>query len=429
VRQGLRSWCVVLVIFLGSEHALARSWYVTPNGIGDAPTIQAAVDSASAGDEVVLAPGAYTWSSQSASGLSMVTINKSITLRGEAGAESTILDAENNSGRVIGTLGSAIVTISGITARGGHPPIGQSGGGIQLLTSGSTLSHCIIRDNRTESFGGGAGVACGRCTVTDCQILNNHAGADADGGGIFIGLGVLRRCVIRGNSARGDPGGSGGGVSAYDSEIVDCVIEDNRATGPFGGRGGGLYASGDVGVTISRCTFVGNRAESELSSALGGAIATSELTPVSITECVFLGNRATGSVTGTIFSSHAGVEISNCTLIGNASGIGGGIVRNSIIMGCYEGRACATITTMTCTVLYANALGNEICGTDGGGNFSADPQFCAADPVASRSVLLQSDSPCANAPGCGRIGAAPVGCEAVSIESLPWSRVKSIYRR
>ena len=415
-----------LTLFACVQPLHARTWYVTPSGTGQAPTIQAAVDSCADGDEVVLAHGTYTWTSQGATGTSMVTIMKSITLRGEAGAESTILDAEGNSARVINAAG--VIAISGLTATGGNLPIGQSGAGIGL--SGGSLSACIIRNNRTESFGSGAGLAVGGATVTDCQILNNRAGLDASGGGVYITQGVLRRCLVQGNSVGGDPGGYGGGIHADDSEITDCRIEGNRAYGPFGGTGGGLYASGNTGVTISRCTFVGNSAESELSSARGGAIATEGLDPVSISECVFFRNRATNSLSGTIYASHVNVQISYCTLVGNSSGITHGTVRNSIIAASYEDLPCAGNITLSCSVLWANATGgNVICGVDGGGNFAADPQFCAVDPVGSRNVFLQSDSPCLNAPGCGRIGAAPVGCEAVSIEHLPWSGVKSIYRR
>ena len=414
----------VLLSYLLIDSVHARTWYVTPNGTGQAPTIQAAVDSSTDGDEVVLAPGIYTWTSQAASGSSMVTIMKSITLRGETDAEGTILDAEGNSARVITAVG--FIEISRLTVTGGNPTFGVTGGGVGM--SRGNISHCIIRNNRTNSYGYGAGLVVGDGTVTHCQVLDNQAGPDAGGGGIYIERGVVSSTLVRGNSVRGDPGGYGGGIYAQDSEIADCWIEGNRARGPFGGVGGGLYASGRSGVTITRCTFVGNSAESALSSARGGAIATTDLHPVAITECVFIGNRATNSYSGAIFSSHAGVQISYCTLVGNETGIDNGTVRNSIIAWT-NGPACDSMVRVSCSLLFSNGQPGSTCGIDGGGNIQVDPQFCAVDPRATRNVFLQSDSPCVDAPSCGRIGAAPVGCEAVSIESLPWSGVKAIYRR
>ena len=40
--------------------AFSRTWYVRNDGTGDAPTIQAAVDSASSGDTVLVGPGTYS---------------------------------------------------------------------------------------------------------------------------------------------------------------------------------------------------------------------------------------------------------------------------------------------------------------------------------------------------------------------------------
>src|SRR5262249_7097110 len=39
------------------EGEYARTWHIQPNGLGDAPTIQAGLDSAQAGDDVLLASG------------------------------------------------------------------------------------------------------------------------------------------------------------------------------------------------------------------------------------------------------------------------------------------------------------------------------------------------------------------------------------
>src|SRR5262245_48231089 len=79
-------------------HVEARVWRVTSDGTGDAPTIQAAIDSAQDGDEVVLAPGLYTHTTQGDNGeqynVSMVTAKTGVNIRSEAGPETTVLDGE-----------------------------------------------------------------------------------------------------------------------------------------------------------------------------------------------------------------------------------------------------------------------------------------------------------------------------------------------
>jgi hypothetical protein len=174
-------------------------------------------------------------------------------------------------------------------------------------------------------------------------------------------------------------------------------------------------------------------AQGSFGGGWGGGVSTTDLEPTSISDCVFIGNRAgavgRGSAGGAVGASSINTVVERCTMIGNSSGVDNGVVRTSIIAFSTEGPACDAEARVYCTALFGNTLGDTIPGVDGGGNFVADPQFCAVDPAVSRNPAIQSDSPCANAPGCGQIGAAPVGCDSVSIERTPWSRVKGLYRR
>src|SRR5437867_4663020 len=122
----------------------ARTWHVRPDSTGDAPTIQAAIDSARAGDEILLAPGVYRRSSQGDNGNRfnpcMVTVKAGLTLRGEAGAESTILDAEGGAGgrgaRVIWCPDAGEVRIEGLTLTRGIGGTSYGGGGLGAMASG-----------------------------------------------------------------------------------------------------------------------------------------------------------------------------------------------------------------------------------------------------------------------------------------------------
>ena len=50
---------VVLVYLIAAPSLAARTWHILLGGTGDAPTIQAGIDSALAGDSVELACGMY----------------------------------------------------------------------------------------------------------------------------------------------------------------------------------------------------------------------------------------------------------------------------------------------------------------------------------------------------------------------------------
>lgn len=77
---------IILVAFISTALAatvFARTWYVTVDGSGDAPTIAAAVDSSVSGDVILVGPGTYTtW---------VVNLKPNTSLIGEMGPLSTVL--------------------------------------------------------------------------------------------------------------------------------------------------------------------------------------------------------------------------------------------------------------------------------------------------------------------------------------------------
>ncbi|MCK4548972.1 MAG: hypothetical protein KAU49_02345, partial [Candidatus Krumholzibacteria bacterium] len=167
------------MIFLFAPAAGARTWNVNTAGTGDTPTIQAAIDSAGTGDEIVVAPGTYTWSSQGHTcDYGMIYFEAYVggfTLRSSSGPEVTILDAQYQ-GRVMFVQGQNDIVVDGFT------------------------------------------------------FVNGVAPNDYDAGGGLIGhLGdpVIRNCVFTGNSARQGGGLWFGGVSA--PVIENCVFYDNSA--------------------------------------------------------------------------------------------------------------------------------------------------------------------------------------------------------
>jgi len=439
-----------LALLLSPRAVSARIWQVAADGSGDAPTIQAGMDSALAGDDVVLAPGTYTWTAHAPSPdtLAMVFMKSGVTLRSEAGASTTILDGENV-GRIVLCADVGEVRIEGLTLQRGYGPVRSNdlagGGGICAFgSSRPAIANCVIRNN--SGFRGAGIQINGGGAITNCEILDNRGGTS--GGGIYGHDLVVSHCRIVGNSTGGE-GSGGGGLTIIGGSVVDCHFESNWANGVFG-AGGGAIQIWEQRVEIRRSTFLSNKVLAVIGNGIGAAINVRSGDCL-VSECIFVNNQirvGDGSVGfGVLAAERAGLDVTGCTIIGNStegtsSTVGielgptsRGTVASTIIAWNRGGLPCrGSSLQFSCSNLYGNSGGDTLCGTDLGGNFSADPQFCGVDPAASLNLSLQQDSPCApgNHPAgsaCGLIGARPIGCEAVAIEQSTWGKVKTLYRR
>ena len=448
------------IVVSSGEIAWARTWHVKLDGSGDAPTIQAAIDLARAGDDVLVSAGTYTWTTEGASGESMLRLKAGLWLHSEAGASATFLDAETR-GRVIIGQDVGEVRIEGFTIQNGLLMrfAAPHGAGIYILgNSTPRIADCVIRDN-VLSFdnvsASGGGVFCGAASFNNCVFSGNsaHCAGTARGAALRSESASLSRCVFEFNSAGGASGivKAHGGAVAEDgvASISECTFRNNRATADGGlGSFGGALSLAAGGGTVADCLFQGELAIATSGGARGGAIFASG--SVTIRRCIFVGNRAVFSIPaagpahgGAIYCD-AGGSIENCTLVGNSatssefsSGTGaihtGGTVQSTIVTETTGGSTCSGAGTWICCDLYGNTGGDQICGTDGGGNFSADPRFCSSNPATSLNFSLRRDSPCAPAddppaPGtCGLIGAVPVGCET-ALTSETWTSVRRRYR-
>ncbi len=166
---------------------------------GDEPTIQAGIDAAVDGDEVVVAPGTYLES--------IDFLGKAIWLRSSAGAELTMIDGTGNFHVVACGSGEGPDTVlSGFTITGGNangsPPDDDGGGMFNYNGSSPTVTNCTFSDNSASFFGGGMRNANSSSpTVTNCTFEGNTADR---GGGMSNGASsspTVTNCTFSGNIA------------------------------------------------------------------------------------------------------------------------------------------------------------------------------------------------------------------------------------
>jgi hypothetical protein len=224
--------CSLLAVLALAQPTFSRTWHILPDGSGDAPTIQAGIDSAAAGDVVVLGAGTY--------------YEHDILLKSQVDVRSSSLDPTDTTidaeglGRIFGAY-SVECTLTGIGIAHGYAPWGA---GI---------------DSRDSDL-----------TIEDCLFTENHVGPEGyTGGGAILawdGPVRCRRCSFIANSAHW----SGGAALAYSAAPMTfeyCLFafnRTNRSGGAFCGYGG----SGERYVLLN-CTFVGNRAPAGEAAAIG----------------------------------------------------------------------------------------------------------------------------------------------------------------
>ena len=324
-KGGMWSLAVTAVVFLRglAVEAGAATWYVAPGGDDAAAgtnwatakaTIQAAVDAAGDGDEVLVSNGVYNSGGRVVYGSirNRVAIDKAVTVRSVNGPGVTIIQGS-------GPLGDHAVrcvylgtnaALYGFTLTNGHTrtsgnPIGEMSGGGAWCEDGAVLSNCVISGNAAAEGGGGVY----KGTLYNCTLSGNSAGC---GGGAYGG--TLSNCTLSGNSAMYGGGGAGeatlynctlssnvaeNGGGAYYGTLHDCILSGNSADG----GGGGAYQG-----TLYNCTLSSNSAE------CGGG--TEDAT---LHSCILRDNSAVDHGGGAYFGT-----LYNCILIGNSASEGGG---------------------------------------------------------------------------------------------------------
>jgi hypothetical protein len=219
------------------------------SGLRSTDDLQAAVDTASPGDTLVLCPG--TWALKTT-----VTITKNLTLQG-AGVDHSILrrDAGKNEDRefrVLHVAGGATVTVQDLTITNGSPPGYEDGGGI--LNDGTlTLVNLNVTDNGALAGGGLANH--GVMTLVDSRVTGNGLTGAFFAGGIF-NMGTLTLEAgsrVSGNGAWLNGGGIYNQLGTVTLQAGSSVTENGAETGGgIGNHGGTVRLEAGSSVTGNR---------------------------------------------------------------------------------------------------------------------------------------------------------------------------------
>jgi hypothetical protein len=235
----IHAYTFALAAFLLAAPNVSSAVVVSPDGSGDFPTIQEAVDAVADGDVIELTNGIFLGDGNR----DIDYLGKAITIRSQSGDHRLcIIDCqgdpvENHRGFIFQSGEGFDSVLDGVTVTNGywydragaifcgvpyegtdcHPTIrgcafianevGSAGGAISLLDSSPAIENCTFCGNSCPSFGGGAvwcdqGLSGSNPTITSCTFVDNSG---PDGGAIWVvgSSPTIDRCIFAFNSSGG----------------------------------------------------------------------------------------------------------------------------------------------------------------------------------------------------------------------------------
>lgn len=339
----LASMSSLVIIGSASAAPIQTEHHVAPDGLFEFQTIQAAIDAASDGDQVVLHDGVYTADDP----LFVADLKgKVISLRAaDPGSRNVVIDGEGRRfglGCVRGEGGNTV--ISGITFR--NCDFHDFGFGVDVdrdghidwtgYYQGSAIlnwsSHPTIRDCRFEGNSSGIYNWSSNPMVEDCVFENNMTGVRShkDANEQDPAPSHYDRCEFRGNEIgfhnklntvvnQSTFEDNGRGIRSYEGRLVvsDCDFTKNG----HGEIYGGAIRSSNI-VEITATSFTRNTGD------FGGAIRIEEDGRESlVTDCTFMENFANQG--GAINNWGGLVNVQSCQFIGNEAIVAGGAIINT----------------------------------------------------------------------------------------------------
>lgn len=198
---------------------------------GDYATIQAAIDAAIDGDEIIVAPGVHLGKDSEV----FNTIGKQLFIHSSDGPATTFINGESVRRVFVCDSGETLKTvIDGFSLIDGTDP--EQGGAIRIMNGSSpTIQNCNVRYS-SANRGGGASIEDSYpsfigCTFSDNDSAQEGAAIDASGSSLFL----LTDCLVEFNTA-----GNGDGFAAINMRdtaravLSGTVVCDNIPTDVVG---------------------------------------------------------------------------------------------------------------------------------------------------------------------------------------------------
>lgn len=332
---------------------LATTYVVHPDGTGDFPTIQAAIEAALDGDVIELTNGIFSGNGN----WDIDFLGKRITVRSQSeNPELCIIDCEEARQVTGDDWMVAVESPNSRLARTWHRRHAQarheslSSAERAALRKARREMREALRDGAAETAGDDfSRSASGELTAEAQALLRRreiHRGflfvngespetllegvtvrnglATYGGGGILCengGSPTIRNCIIKENTGVAGVGGglkSGGwGTSPV---LEDCQFIGNLVTGSTYGRGGGGIGCWESDFTAINCEFVGNHTNGD-----GGAAACLFDAAPQFVDCLFMDNTAEGAG-GAMYVDELTVQLTQCDFVNNSSGGSGGAI-------------------------------------------------------------------------------------------------------
>nr|MBN2277291.1 thrombospondin type 3 repeat-containing protein [candidate division Zixibacteria bacterium] len=228
------------------------TWYVKADGGGDAPTIQAAIDSATHGDIILVAPGIYTGEG-----------NRNIDFKGkflrvvsEEGPYRTLIDCQGSAlseSRAVhfhsGEDSNSI--LEGFTVKGGYLTSDDGAGICCEDFSRPMIRNCLITGNRSYALSNGAALFCDNSSphLENCTIVGNYA---ENGGIIYFEYEAapgLQTCIIGDNDGQAVTAG----VTDNFISLECCDVYGNSGGDWVGAIADQAYVDGNLSIDPLFC--------------------------------------------------------------------------------------------------------------------------------------------------------------------------------